>query len=35
VVKVQLPAQEVLRRLAALEQKGMCVQRPGKYFLRR
>lgn len=26
---------ETLRRLAELELKGMCVQRPGKYFLRR
>ncbi len=34
-VRTQLPTQDVLRRLADLEQKGMCVQRPGKYFLRR
>ena len=34
-VKVQLSAPEVLRRLSELELKGMCLQRPGKYFLRR
>lgn len=28
-------AQEALRKLAELELKGMCQQRPGKYFLRR
>jgi DNA processing protein len=30
-----LGAQETLGRLLDLELKGMCVQRPGKYFLRR
>ena len=33
--KAQLSAQETLRRLAELELKGLCTQRPGKYFLRR
>lgn len=31
----RLSAPEVLGRLADLELKGMCLQRPGKYFLRR
>lgn len=30
-----IPPGEALGRLAELELKGMCVQRPGKYFLRR
>lgn len=30
-----LSPQHALRKLAELESKGMCVQRPGKYFLRR
>ena len=33
--RAQLTAPEALRKLAELELKGMCVQRPGKYFLRR
>lgn len=33
-LRAQIPAQEALRRLAELELKGMCLQRPGKYFLR-
>ncbi len=33
--QAQLSAQETLRRLAELELKGLCTQRPGKYFLRR
>ena len=34
-LRAQITAGEALRRLADLELKGMCVQRPGKYFLRR
>lgn len=33
--RAQLPVREVLQRLAELELKGLAVQRPGKYFLRR
>ena len=33
--RAQLAAPDALRKLAELELKGMCVQRPGKYFLRR
>ena len=33
--RAQIPAREALERLAELELKGMVVQRPGKYFLRR
>ena len=33
--RAQIPAREALGRLAELEMKGMVVQRPGKYFLRR
>lgn len=33
--RLGLPSQEVLRALADLELKGMCLQRPGKYFLRK
>jgi DNA processing protein len=33
--RLGLPSQEVLRGLADLELKGMCLQRPGKYFLRK
>src|SRR5262249_10139601 len=33
--RAQLDVGEVLRKLAELELKGMCLQRPGKYFLRR
>ena len=33
--KAELGPQQALRKLSELEQKGMCVQRPGKYFLRR
>ncbi len=33
--KAQLSPQETLRCLAELEFKGLCTQRPGKYFLRR
>jgi DNA processing protein len=33
--RAQLSAGEALRKLAELELKGMCLQRPGKYFLRR
>ena len=33
--RAQIPAREALGRLAELELKGMVVQRPGKYFLRR
>jgi len=31
----QLPAHEALRKLTELELKGLCLQKPGKYFLRR
>ncbi|HEY6910929.1 MAG TPA: DNA-processing protein DprA [Myxococcales bacterium] len=31
----QMPAMQALRKLAELELKGMVVQRPGKFFLRR
>ncbi len=34
-LRAQLSAPEALRKLAELELKGMCLQRPGKYFLRR
>jgi len=34
-LRAQIPPQQALRKLAELELKGMCVQRPGKYFLRR
>lgn len=34
-LRAQVPPQQALRKLAELELKGMCVQRPGKYFLRR
>ena len=34
-LKAQIPAHLALRKLADLELRGMCVQRPGKYFLRR
>jgi len=34
-LRAQISAPEALRKLAELELKGMCVQRPGKYFLRR
>jgi DNA processing protein len=33
--RAQISAPEALRKLAELELKGMCLQRPGKYFLRR
>ena len=33
--KAQLPVQATLRKLLELEVKGLCIQRPGKYFLRR
>ena len=33
--RAKVSAAEALRRLSDLELKGMCVQRPGKYFLRR
>jgi DNA processing protein len=33
--RARLSPQETLRRLAELELKGLCTQRPGKYFLRR
>ena len=33
--RARLTAAETLRKLADLELKGMCLQRPGKYFLRR
>ncbi|HUJ28401.1 MAG TPA: DNA-processing protein DprA [Myxococcales bacterium] len=33
--RAELHPQQALRKLAELESKGMCVQRPGKYFLRR
>jgi DNA processing protein len=34
-LRAQIPVAQALRKLAELEQKGMCLQRPGKYFLRR
>ena len=34
-LRARLSVPEVLRKLSDLESKGMCVQRPGKYFLRR
>jgi predicted Rossmann fold nucleotide-binding protein DprA/Smf involved in DNA uptake len=34
-LRAQIPAREALGRLAELELKGMALQRPGKYFLRR
>jgi DNA processing protein len=33
--RAQIHVSEALRKLAELELKGMCLQRPGKYFLRR
>ena len=33
--RARMTAGEALRKLAELELKGMCLQRPGKYFLRR
>ena len=33
--RAQINVSEALRKLAELELKGMCLQRPGKYFLRR
>ncbi len=33
--RAQMTAPEALSKLAELESKGMCLQRPGKYFLRR
>lgn len=33
--RAQITVGEALRKLAELELKGMCLQRPGKYFLRR
>jgi len=33
--RAQIPAPQALGKLAELELKGMAVQRPGKYFLRR
>lgn len=33
--RAQMNVGEALRKLAELELKGMCLQRPGKYFLRR
>jgi DNA processing protein len=33
--RAQINVGEALRKLAELELKGMCLQRPGKYFLRR
>jgi DNA processing protein len=32
--KASLSVSQTLRKLAELEQKGMCLSRPGKYFLR-
>ncbi|HEY2028073.1 MAG TPA: winged helix-turn-helix transcriptional regulator, partial [Myxococcales bacterium] len=32
--KAGLSVSQTLRKLAELEQKGMCLSRPGKYFLR-
>ena len=34
-LRAQIPAREALGKLAELELKGVVVQRPGKYFLRR
>ena len=34
-LRSQIPAPQALRKLSELELKGMVVQRPGKYFLRR
>jgi DNA processing protein len=34
-IRASLSVSQALRKLADLEQKGMCLQRPGKYFLRR
>jgi DNA processing protein len=34
-LRAEMTASQALRKLAELEQKGMCLQRPGKYFLRR
>jgi DNA processing protein len=34
-LRAQISASQTLRKLADLELKGMCLQRPGKYFLRR
>lgn len=34
-LRAQIPAREALGKLAELELKGMVLQRPGKYFLRR
>jgi len=34
-LRAQIPAGEALGKLAELELKGMALQRPGKYFLRR
>ena len=34
-LRAELTASQTLRKLAELEQRGMCLQRPGKYFLRR
>jgi predicted Rossmann fold nucleotide-binding protein DprA/Smf involved in DNA uptake len=34
-LRAQIPAHQVLGKLAELEMKGMVLQRPGKYFLRR
>ena len=34
-LRAQIPAREALGKLAELELKGIVVQRPGKYFLRR
>lgn len=34
-LRARLTAPEALLKLAELELKGMCLQRPGKYFLRR
>jgi predicted Rossmann fold nucleotide-binding protein DprA/Smf involved in DNA uptake len=33
--RAQMTAPEALHKLAELESKRMCLQRPGKYFLRR
>ena len=34
-LRAQLPVQVALRKLADLELKGMVIQRPGKYFLKK
>jgi DNA processing protein len=34
-LRAQISVAQALRKLADLELKGMCLQRPGKYFLRR